>query len=336
MAMDLFNKQVSAPSNIAILKYWGKSNGQFSLNPSLSFTLKHSKTFLDFTYEKRQDKEIIIQDFLFNGFAKESFKSKIEQKIKKYFNQRDIPFGCNIKINTSNTFPHSSGIASSASSMAALAKMFSMIYDTHDVHQQSSMAREFSGSACRSIQEGWCLWGETQDVLDSSQEHAILMNSSVHPDFHSLQDWIFVCSDQAKAVSSSDGHQLMNQHPFKDARVKNAHERLSHFLQLLEVTPSNTFFDLCEQEALELHALMMTSTPSVLLMEPESLLLIKKISKLRQRGIMCGFTLDAGSSVHLLFPKNQLPILKNLLDEEYFGTIKKDYIEIIQDECSLC
>ena len=34
----------SCPSNIALIKYWGKYEGQIPANPSISFTLSNCKT----------------------------------------------------------------------------------------------------------------------------------------------------------------------------------------------------------------------------------------------------------------------------------------------------
>lgn len=329
-------KEVFAPSNIAILKYWGKVNGQYPLNPSISFSLKRSLTKMKYSFTKRSDQEIQLTNFLFDGQENLEFKNKISHKIKNIFKNRQIPFGIDLDIYTENTFPHSSGIASSASSMAALSKVLSEIFAITTRDEQSSLAREFSGSASRSLINGWSLWGKTQSLEKSSQEYAIDITTTVHPMFHFLQDWIFVCSKSAKEVSSSEGHQRMQQHPFREVRLKNVQKRVLNFLELLEVAPSNDFFDLLEIEALELHGLMMTSNPPVLLFEANSIALMKKISKLRQDGVMCGYTLDAGSSVHLLFAKSQLLKMQQLFKENYFGIIGQDFVDTIMDECSLC
>jgi diphosphomevalonate decarboxylase len=330
------DNHVSAPSNIALLKYWGKVAGQLPINPSLSFTLKKSKTNIAYQFSKRQDKKIVLESFQFDGKDNQEFCAKLQNKILKVFAVRNYPFGINLSLSTSNTFPHSAGIASSASSMAAVAKMFAQIYSIRDLFEISSLAREFSGSASRSVFEGFALWGYTTKLNQSHQNYAININDQIHPEFHDLQDWIFVTSEKTKSVSSSLGHERMDEHPFKDARIKNANSRLTKFLSLLEVAPSVEFFELLEQEALELHALMMTSNPAVILMEPESLALMKKITHLRSLGIQCGYTLDAGSSVHFIFPKNQLLIIKDFLDKEYFGIQGRDYQSVIFDECSLC
>lgn len=335
--MSVLNyKQLSAPSNIAVLKYWGKKDGQHPINPSLSFTLKNSKTNLNYKFKKRDDRKIQIVEFKFDKCENVSFKEKLESKIQKIMTDSIVPFGVDLWIDTHNTFPHSAGIASSASSMAAIVKMFAEIYSIYNINQLSSLAREFSGSACRSISLGWNLWGETLLHSDANQDFALNINSRVHPDFHSLQDWVFVCSHKSKGVSSTDGHKLMDKHCYLENRLTNVHNRLKVFFKLLEVKPSIDFFNILEQEALDLHALMMTSNPSVMLIEPESLILMKKITDLRSQGLNCGYTLDAGSSVHLLFPLSELDQMNSLMHRKYFGHMGLDFVDVIYDECISC
>ncbi len=238
-------------------------------------------------------------------------------------------------LKTNNTFPHSSGIASSASSMACIAKMLSEIYQLKDRNVISSFARELSGSACRSVSSGWNLWGQTDLIPGSSQEHSVVINERIHPGHHTLQNWIFVCSQKVKSLSSSEGHKLMENHIFLPSRIESTHSRLKLMLNLLEIAPSREFFEIVEKEALELHALMMTSHSPFILLEPESLSLMSKITNLRKQGINCGYTLDAGSSVHLLFPKDQLELMKRNYQEHYFGQKGTHFVDILWDECQL-
>ena len=110
----------SAPSNIALVKYWGKKAHQIPANPSISFTLHNCKTATTLRFEKKTSDGLSFEVFL-DGELQNDFKPKIEQ----FFNRIEIyvPFlkAYHFTIETSNTFPHSSGIASSASGMSALA-----------------------------------------------------------------------------------------------------------------------------------------------------------------------------------------------------------------------
>jgi diphosphomevalonate decarboxylase len=327
------SNELSAPSNIALIKYWGKTKGQYPVNANVSFTLKNAKTFLQYSYVKNSQEKILLETFKFNEKEDLDFKNSLEKKLERLNNNYKFPFGVTLSLQTHNTFPHSSGIASSASSMATIAKMLGEIYEIKDQNVLSSFARELSGSAARSIQDGWNLWGVTDFVVGSSQDFAININQRINPDYLTLQDWIFICSSEKKSLSSSDGHKLMDHHKFLNSRIQNAQSRMQEMLKLIETTPHEHFFELCEQEALELHAMMMTSEPPYILMEPESLYLMKKITNLRRQGVMCGYTLDAGSSVHLLFPKDQIGLIKRYFEEGYFGKKGTHFIDVLFDEC---
>ena len=111
----------SSPSNIALIKYWGKRGNQIPANPSISFTLDKCKTLTELTFELRNSNDGFSFEVYFDGVLKPDFQPKIETFFKRI--EAYVPFVKNyhFKINTKNTFPHSSGIASSASGMSALA-----------------------------------------------------------------------------------------------------------------------------------------------------------------------------------------------------------------------
>ena len=113
--------QWSSPSNIALVKYWGKKDKQIPANPSVSFTLNNCKTFTTLTFAKKQNQENFSFDLLFEGKNKEDFKPKIQQFFERVLVYLPFLKDYHFTIDTKNTFPHSSGIASSASGMAALA-----------------------------------------------------------------------------------------------------------------------------------------------------------------------------------------------------------------------
>lgn len=71
----------------------------------------------------RKDNEFSF-DLFFEDQPKEEFKPKIKTFLKRI--EKYLPFlkEYHLVIKTSNTFPHSSGIASSASGMSALALCF--------------------------------------------------------------------------------------------------------------------------------------------------------------------------------------------------------------------
>ncbi|HEY0045883.1 MAG TPA: diphosphomevalonate decarboxylase [Flavobacterium sp.] len=303
----------SAPSNIALVKYWGKHGQQMPANPSSSFTLDSCKTITSVAFLKKKNQDEISFDLLFEGHPKEDFKPKIEKFLQNALPY--IPFikDFHLKIDTKNTFPHSSGIASSASGMAALAMNLMSIEklmnpemtDEHFYQKASFLARIGSGSACRSVNGKIVVWGEHEQIESSSDLFGIEFHGAVHPVFGDYQDTILLVDKGEKQVSSSLGHGLMNNHPFAAQRFLQAHDNLSKLTHVLASGDLAEFVAIVESEALTLHAMMMTSIPYFILMKPNTLQIINKIWEFRREsGIQVCFTLDAGANVHVLYPKN--------------------------------
>ncbi len=316
----------SAPSNIALVKYWGKKENQIPANPSVSFTLNNCKTITKLAFEKKSNNQDFSFDLLFEGQPKESFRPKIEkflQRVAVY-----LPFlkDYHFTIDTQNTFPHSSGIASSASGMAALAMNFMSLErllnpemtDDYFYKKASFLARLGSGSACRSVKGNVVVWGEHNDFSESSNLYGITFPYIIHESFKNYQDTILLVDKGEKQVSSTVGHDLMHGHPFAQQRFAQAHDNLSKIKEALVNGDIATFIEVVESEALTLHAMMMTSMPYFILMKPNTLEIINRIWAFRAAtGIPVCFTLDAGANVHVLYPENDsakvLEFIKNEL-----------------------
>lgn len=328
----------SAPSNIALVKYWGKKEHQIPANPSISFTLKHCKTItrLEFIPKSLPAADFSF-DLLLDGNPKEDFKPKIQ----KFFERIEVymPFlkDFHFTISTENTFPHSSGIASSASGMAALAvnlmsieKLFNPeMSDDYFWQKASFLARLGSGSACRSIKGSVVVWGKNDAIESSSDVFGVEFTRSIHPSFQNYQDTILLVDKGEKVVSSTVGHELMHNHPFAQKRFEQAHENLAKMKQILMDGNLKSFVELVESEALTLHAMMMTSNPYFILMKPNTLEIINKIWKFRQEtDIQVCFTLDAGANVHVLYPEN--------VKEQVLQFIKNELIGYCQNQQYIC
>ena len=297
-----------SPSNLAIVKYWGKREVQKPLNPSISFTLKNAVTTTKVTAKPSKGGGFT---FFLDGSQKEKFNDKISSLLKVA--SATLPFiqTHHLTIQSSNTFPHSSGIASSASSMSALALCLTELQQLLDnkttseidVKAVSELARLGSGSASRSLYGGWTIWGETPAVIGSSDQYAVEL-SSVHKNFMQMANAILIIEPKSKKVSSSEGHALMNNHPFGAARIKQAKNNTLQLLEILKSGDWNLFFEIAENEALSLHALMMSSNPGYTLLHPNSLRVIEEVRKARtEQKLPVGFSMDAGPNVHLLYPK---------------------------------
>ncbi|MEW7290099.1 diphosphomevalonate/mevalonate 3,5-bisphosphate decarboxylase family protein [Aquimarina sp. 2304DJ70-9] len=305
----------AAPSNIALVKYWGKRPVQLPENASISFTLDTCKTITSLSYKKRN---VVSNDFdfdlLFEGKPKADFKPKIQsffERIEEY-----LPFlkRYTFTIETSNTFPHSSGIASSASGMSALAyclmqlerKINPDISDIELLKKTSFLARLGSGSACRSLEGPITVWGGHHNIEGSSDAFAIKFPHTIHHHFENYQDTILLVDKGEKQVSSTVGHDLMHGHPFAQERFKQAADNLTKLKDILISGDLDTFIEVVESEALTLHAMMMTSLPYFILMKPNTLSVINKVWEYRKKtGSKLCFTLDAGANVHLLYPDSE-------------------------------
>lgn len=323
------------PSNIAIVKYWGKKNVQEPVNPSISFSLSEAvtKTKISLSPAKKGDFKFLLDGKEAPGF---------DIKIRKFLNltQVRLPLVKNhfLKIESSNTFPHSTGIASSASAMSALAFCLADLQqqingnNPLDISEVSSLARQGSGSAARSVYGGWNLWGRLTEIPESADNYAIPVPVSVAPVFQTFHDDILIVKSTSKPVSSTAGHALMNNHPYREGRITQAHNNTLSLLKHLEAGNLEGFIELSESEALSLHALMMSSNPSYTLLQPNTLLLIEKIREFRKlKDIPVSFTMDAGPNIHLLYPHEfaeeveqwQEKQLKPLCEE---GRIIRDFV----------
>ena len=298
----------SSPSNIALVKYWGKKGKQLPQNPSISFTLSEcrSETFIGFEKADRFGFQ-----FFFEGQENPAFGAKIEQFMLD--NQAFFPFinQLNLKVESRNTFPHSSGIASSASSMSAfvmgLLEMESQLVGKKiDLRKASYFSRLASGSAARSVYPKMALWGATDCYKGSSDEYAVALENDIHPVFKTYHDSILIVSGEKKSVSSRAGHGLMEGNPYAPARYAQANENIKNLLAALKSGDLDTFINITESEALQLHALMMCSNPSFILMKPNTLCIIEEVRRFRnETNIPLCFTLDAGPNVHLLYPESE-------------------------------
>nr|WP_314999363.1 diphosphomevalonate decarboxylase [uncultured Capnocytophaga sp.] len=319
-----------APSNIALVKYWGKKGEQLPANPSISFTLTHCYTETSIDYERRSESSIASGDpfsfnFSFDGQPKPSFHPKIST-----FFERILPYlpflkDYHFNIASHNSFPHSSGIASSASAMAALSVCLMKIavelgetYTEEAFWQKASfLARLGSGSACRSVKGSIVVWGEHPAITGSSDEYGITYPLPVHEVFQNYQDTILLIDRGQKQVSSTVGHNLMHGHPFAEARFAQANEHTNQLVSSFASGDLDHFMEVVESEALTLHAMMQTSIPYFILMRPNTLEVIQRIWQYRKdtKVPLC-FTLDAGANVHLLYPKTSITEAKWFIEEE--------------------
>ena len=296
-----------SPSNIAIVKYWGKHGNQLPNNPSISFTLSECFTETKITYGKNITPMTSL-DFFFEGKENPAFKAKIEKYLQENKEHFSFLEGLHLTVESYNSFPHSSGIASSASSMSALIMcLLGIKYQDNeiDLQEASYLSRLASGSAARSVYPTMTLWGTTPSISESSDEYAIPIGDMIDPVFKTYHDSILIVSSKEKSVSSRAGHSLMNNHPMAENRYATARKNTEDLLIILKQGDLEGFIKIAESEANQLHDLMASSTPSYTLKEPNTIKIIDEILRFRKEtSLPICYTLDAGPNVHLLYPNS--------------------------------
>ena len=322
----------TCPSNIALIKYWGKYANQIPANPSISYTLNHCNTQTSMEF-------LANEPFSVQTFLAGNEEVKFAEKIEKYFKniEQYLPWILKGKyiIKTENTFPHSSGIASSASGFGAIASCLMNLdqifstenYQPSTINQKASfLARLGSGSACRSLYNGLVVWGKTYEVDGSSDLFAVKYpDEEIHSIFKNFNDWVLLIHEGQKTVSSTVGHGLMNTNPYAERRFQEARENFVPLKEILKTGNLEKFITLVEHEALTLHAMMMMSEPAFILMKTGTLEVINKLWNFRKEtGHPLFFTLDAGANVHLLFPENESSeAIKNFIETELLQHTQK-------------
>lgn len=311
-----------SPSNIAIVKYWGKHGNQLPNNPSISFTLQNAYTDTQISYTWSPSGPEVL--FRFESAENKAFAEKIEKLLHQFLPAFPFLGRMKLHIESHNSFPHSSGIASSASSMSALVmclidiehQLGAAMTEEERLRKASYFSRLASGSAARSVFPTAALWGETPFHSESNDEFAIPLDG-IQPVFRTFRDTILIVSAGTKAVSSRAGHGLMEGNPFAGVRYQQANKNIGELLHVLHGGDLETFVQITEAEALQLHALMMTSEPSFILMQPNTLEAIARIRNFRKdTGIPLSFTLDAGPNVHLLYPDEYHPVVNDFVQQQ--------------------
>ena len=311
----------SSPSNIAIVKYWGKEPGdQIPMNSSLSMTLNQCRSFTTIAWTIVENLVPSLEVW-FEGVRNPEIETKTKKWLEKITDFYPWLANTALRVETRNNFPHSAGIASSASGMSALAMCLSAI-DNHvrqkesgDVFLQSNTARLGSGSASRSVTGPWVLWGETPLFRGSSHEYAVKV-TDVHPRFAQLHDTIIIVDKEPKSISSRAGHDLMDGHPWREGRIKQVDKNMTLLLQALKEGDWKAFAEVTENEALSLHALMFASQGGMMLWKGNTVEWIHYLRQQReQTGVPMAFTLDAGANIHLLYPMQAREQVENILQQ---------------------
>lgn len=296
-----------APSNIAFVKYWGNvlPRSRLPFNPSLSMTLSAATSRTTVTFDGALDGDEVILD---GRVADAEAMARVSQHLDRIRSVAGVAKPALVE--SSNSFPMGTGIASSASGFAALT-LAGCAAAGVDLEERalSVLARHGSGSASRSIPDGFVMWHAGAEDASSYAE------SIAPPDHWDLRDVVAIVSREHKAIGSGGGHAAAVSSPFFPVRVSRIVDRLGVIRDALLARDLETFGAAVEAEAYELHAIAMTSAPPILYWAPATVALLNLVGTWRADGVPVYATLDAGPNVHLLCESAALPTLSAALDE---------------------
>jgi diphosphomevalonate decarboxylase len=319
--------QSSAPSNIALIKYMGKIETRSSnysetnvatvtqhsprnkpTNSSLSWTLQHLRTFVRIRPNTALENDVwrpfVRNDLLHMELSEVGLEKYLNffTELKKEFKLKDC-----FEIESANNFPADAGLASSASSFAALTMAAHDFYTQttgHSIYTPKELAKisqRGSGSSCRSFFKNWALWHATGA-------------EAINLPFENLQHVVVICDDKKKAVTSSEAHKRVLTSDLFKGRPERAEERLQSLITKMRAKDWKGCFYVCWNEFWDMHTLFHTSNPPFIYMSDQTMKALNSLLKLWQDyGDGPLVTMDAGSHIHLLFRDDQTELKNNVI-----------------------
>jgi diphosphomevalonate decarboxylase len=304
-----------APSNIALIKYMGKTDEEnnLPLNDSLSYTLNELLSTV--TLESHTGIRDIWEPLELPGYKPFQLSAKGQARYLQHLNVLKTHFNYTgtFIVRSCNNFPQGSGLASSASSFAALTKCaFQALSDLTQtplasLEDQAQWSRKGSGSSCRSFFSPWALW---------SGEHV----HAIDLPYTSLIHQAIIISSDEKAVSSSEAHLRIRTSPFYAERKLQANQNLRLLRHALETHDWKSAYQICWQEFQSMHALFTSCAEPFTYFTPRSQEVLKLVQDLWQReqdGPIV--TMDAGPNIHLLYRPEQLSISRRFTQDHLVG-----------------
>lgn len=293
-----------ASPNIAFIKYWGNRDDRLRLpaNPSLSMNLDGLYAQTTVTWLEADYDSFTLNGRQESGAALERVSTHLDAL------RRRLGIDARAHVESSNNFPTGAGIASSAAAFAALTVAGAAAAGaTLSERELTTLARLGSGSAARSVPTGFVEW-HAGDTHETSYAESI-----AEPDAWELVDVIAVVSKAHKPVGSSAGHQSANTSDLQAARVAGAGARLETCKHAILERDFPTFADVVEHDSNLMHAVMMTSRPTLFYWLPPTLTIMDSVRRWRADGLQVCYTLDAGPNVHCICTKTDAEEVSNRL-----------------------
>jgi diphosphomevalonate decarboxylase len=302
-----------APSNVALIKYMGKKDATKNIpdNPSLSYTLE--ELFTTVQLEHNPGKEDYWEPLNTPGSLQFTLPLSGQKRflehlawIKMHF---QYPGG--FVVRSTNNFPTSSGLASSASSFAALTKCAVTAIceltkrSLPTVLEQAQLSRQGSGSSCRSFYAPWALW--QNDTVEA-----------VEFPYTTLLHQVVIVSHDEKKVSSSEAHNRVKTSPFYAGRPERAETNLRLLVDAFNTKDWALAHTICWDEFQDMHKLFETAEQPFTYRNENSLEVLRSVQAFAEKkGDAPLVTMDAGPNIHLLYRQDQAELAR---------VFKQDYL----------
>lgn len=310
---------VTSPANIAFIKYWGQRDSSEVLpeNDSFSMNLSGCTTSIQLTLtENIETQEVKIRDYATGAINQASPEElapivHVFELLRKKYSLHNAGFS----INSANSFPKKAGIASSASFFSGLVTAFLAAYNVSETERERTiLARKSgSGSAARSIPDGFVWWYKGNEDADSYAE------SIAGPDYWDLVDIVVLVSKEEKQTGSQKGHSGAHSSLLFPARQFFLNHAINDIKEAFRNRDIEHFGTIIEADAVSMHSVMMTQDPQLFFWNGTTLDLLRTTLELRSQGIPVYATIDAGANVHLISTRSFSEKIINIISTRFPG-----------------
>jgi diphosphomevalonate decarboxylase len=308
-----------APINVALIKYWGRSNESLRIpvNSSLSICLTRTGTETEVELvDSLKEDEVKIDGERVEGRERERVVKQLN-RVRKMAQVKQ-----KVRVRSKNNFPKGVGLSSSASGMAALSLAASRAMGLSLNHKDlSRLARVGSGSACRSVPDGWVEW------VKGNNDKTSYAQKLFPADYWDLRVLVIILSQKEKKVSSSDGQKIAQTSAFFEERIKGIDNKMKRLKEAIKKKEFKTAGEIMEEDSLSMHSVMLTSKPSLIYWLPETLRVIQAVQGWREKGLESYFTINTGQNVFVVCkPKDEDKLVKRLEKIKGVIEVKKEKI----------
>lgn len=299
-----------AHTNIALVKYWGKKDQDMIIpqTDSLSLTLDEFYTTTKVTFDDQlSSDQVSINSNLLGDQASQKVRNFLDL-IRKMSGTTAFA-----RVESQNHVPTAAGLASSASAFAALAGAASRAAGLNlDRRDLSRLARRGSGSATRSIYGGLVEW---QRGHDDATSYAKPIMEEV--DF-GLEMLAIMVDTTAKKISSRFGmQQSVASSPYYKVWPEIVAHDMAAIKEAIAARNIDAIGEIAETNALRMHALTLSAEPGFTYFDSDTLKAMRAVRALRDNGIHCYFTMDAGPNVKVIYDRQDRQSIFKALATEF-------------------